>query len=69
MPAPAGGGTVKYKSKSSGVSYHGTYSIGASLSSEPWGAFELLVTLSDGTSLKGLLASNNNDGGPGQDPA
>jgi len=62
------GATVVYKSKKTGLKYAGTYSIGSALASEPWGAFELIITLASGDILKGLFSVNNNDGNPAQGP-
>jgi hypothetical protein len=58
MPA---GASVVFKSKKTFVTYTGTYQIGAALSSEPFGAFEIIITLSNGDVLKGLFATTNSD--------
>lgn len=62
------GATVVYRSKKTGLKYLGGYAIGAALSTEPWGAFELIITLASGEILKGLMSVNNNDANPAQGP-
>jgi hypothetical protein len=55
------GATVVYRSKKTRTTYTGTYQIGAALSTEPFGAFEMVVTLSGGDVLRGLVATTNSD--------
>ena len=52
MSAAGSKPAVAFKSKKTFVKYTGTYEIGAALVSEPWGAYELIVTLSSGDVLK-----------------
>lgn len=64
----ASSGTVTYKSKKTGMKYAGTYTVGAALATEKWGAFELLITLASGDVLKGLFSTHNNDANPAEGP-
>lgn len=62
------GATVTFKSKKTGTKSVGTYAIGAAMSSEPFGAFEFIITLTSGGTLKGLFSTQNNDGQPAVGP-
>ena len=53
------GASVVFKSNKAGTVYTGTYAIGAALSEEPFGAFELVITLTNGDVLKGLFSVSN----------
>jgi len=54
---------VVFKSKLAGTVYTGTYAIGAALAGEPFGAFEITITLSNGDVLQGLFSASDSGGG------